>query len=64
MAEHSHRSHTDGTPCTCEPTCTCHPPTRDEPAEAIYKRGSFHLRTCPAFGIATAHSTHVPPHDS
>lgn len=43
--------HTDGQTCTCDPSCDCHPPERVEPVEEIAKRGSFHLRTCPAFAL-------------
>jgi 8-oxo-dGTP diphosphatase len=41
--------HRDGSDCTCDPRCDCHPPERREDTAEIQKRGSFHLRTCPAF---------------
>jgi len=41
--------HADGSACTCEPGCTCHPPTRKEDPITVAVRGSFHLKTCPAY---------------
>jgi 8-oxo-dGTP diphosphatase len=41
--------HRDGSDCTCDPRCDCHPPERREDTAEVQKRGSFHLRTCPAF---------------
>jgi hypothetical protein len=36
--------HDDGTPCECDPGCTCHPPTRNEDPIVT---GSWHFDTCP-----------------
>lgn len=41
------RLHDDGTACTCDPGCTCHPPTRNEDPIVTGERGSWHLDTCP-----------------
>ncbi len=41
--------HRDGSDCTCDPRCNCHPPERNEDPAEVQKRGSFHLRTCPCF---------------
>ena len=43
------RVHTDGSICKCEPRCNCHPPIRNDSAEDIKNRGSFHLNSCPCF---------------
>lgn len=39
--------HDDGSPCTCDPGCNCHPPTRNEDPIVTGERGSWHLDTCP-----------------
>lgn len=39
--------HPDGTPCACDPDCTCHPPTRNEDPIVTGERGSWHLDSCP-----------------
>jgi hypothetical protein len=39
--------HPDGTPCACDPGCSCHPPTRNEDPIVTGERGSWHLDSCP-----------------
>jgi len=58
----AHAKHRDGSDCTCDPRCVCHPAERSEDLTEVQKRGSFHLRTCPAFvpGHASSATEDLP----